>query len=114
MAKPSPKQIVTDKFGTRADLIKAILSATGGGDDESRSLRGTTNKKLLRIHEVGTTVKSKFGGKKGLIDAMEGLQFAHTKTKKANEGWRDKMDKFTIKRLFDMHRQLTTKKTPNR
>ena len=42
---------------------------------------------------------------RGLIDAIEKLQFANGK---ANAGWREKMDGYTVKRLLDHHRQLST------
>jgi len=113
MATKTPKQLVNERFGSRTDLVKDIVKLTGGDDDTRSRLMGTTNKKLLRIHEVAKLVDSKFGGKSGLIDAMEALQFAHTKSKKANDGWRDKMEGYTVKRLLDMHRQLTTRKAPN-
>ena len=113
MAAQTPRQTVDAKFGGRTKLVDDIVSLTGGDKETRQRLMGTTNKKLLRIHEVATTVKSRFGGKAGLIDAMEALQFAHTKSKKANAGWREKMEGFTVKRLLDMHRQLTTRKAPN-
>lgn len=105
MSKPTPKQIVESKFGTRADLVSAIVSLVGDEGDTRRKLSGTTNKKLLRIHEVAQKVQDKFGGKSGLIDAISTLQFPNGKV---NEGWRDKMEGYTVKRLLDHHRQLTT------
>ena len=113
MAK-TPKQRVAEAFDGRESLVKAILKLTGQGDEARGRLMGTTNAKLLRIHEVASQVDSTFGGKGGLIDAMEALQFSHTKKKKANAGWREKMEGYTVKRLLDMHRQLTTRKVPNR
>lgn len=104
MSKPTPKQQVGKQFGTRADLVTAILGIVGSDEDTKRSLNGTTNKKLLRIHEVATKVQSDFGGKSGLIDAIEQLQFSG---RSANAGWREKMDGLTVKRLYDMHRQLS-------
>ena len=73
--KKTPKQQVEAKFGTRADLVKAIAGLIDADEDTRSSLMGTTNKKLLRIHEVATTVKTRFGGKSGLLDAIEKLQF---------------------------------------
>lgn len=103
MAIKTPKQLLTEKFGTRQDLVAKILPLIGGNDDEKRALLGTTNAKLLRIYEVAQEVSKKFGGKSGLIDAVAKLQFAGGKP---NEGWREKMQTFTVKRLLDKHRQL--------
>ncbi len=104
MATQTPKQIVTARFGSRTDLVNAIAGLLGDEANKS-ALMGTTNKKLLRIHEVATTVQQRFGGKAGLIDAMAKLQF---KTGKPNAGWREKMEGYTVKRLLDLHRQLKT------
>ena len=106
MSKQTPKQRVDAQFGSRADLVAAILGLVDDDGDTRKRLMGTTNKKLLRIHEVATKVQATFGGKKGLIDAIAGLQFPGGKP---NAGWRDKMEGFTIKRLLDHHRQLSTR-----
>ncbi|MCA9517072.1 MAG: hypothetical protein KC635_19150 [Myxococcales bacterium] len=103
MAILSPKKQLEKAHGTRGDLIAAILPLVGGGDDTKKKLGGATNKKLLRIYAVGREVKDKFGGKSGLIDAIAKLQFGG---KAPNEGWRDKMEGFTVKRLLDHHRQV--------
>ncbi len=105
MSKPTPKQLVESKFGTRADLVSAILTLVGDKGDTRKRLSGTTNKKLLRIHEVAKKVQDTFSGKSGLIDAIATLQFPGGK---ANDGWREKMDGYTVKRLLDHHRQLST------
>jgi hypothetical protein len=105
MSKPTPKQQVESKFGTRADLVSAIISLVGDDDGTRGKLSGTTNKKLLRIHEVAKKVQDSFGGKSGLIDAIATLQFA---TGKPNDGWREKMEGYTVKRLLDHHRQMST------
>jgi hypothetical protein len=103
MIHKTPKQLLADTFGTRQDLVAAIAPLIGADDAEKKKLLGTTNAKLLRIHEVASLVNKRFGGKSGLIDAIAKLQFAGGK---ANPGWREKMNKFTVKRLFDKHRQL--------
>ena len=106
MSKPTPKQQVESKFGTRADLVSAIVAIVGDDGDTRRKLSGTTNKKLLRIHEVAEKVSTTHGGKSGLIDAIAGLQF---KSGKPNAGWREKMDGKTVKFLLDHHRQVSTR-----
>jgi len=103
MPVKTPKQLVESKFGTRKDLVAKIVPLIGADDDEKRRLLGTTNAKLLRIHEVAEQVQKQFGGKAKLIDAIAKLQFAG---KAPNDGWREKMDGLTVKRLFDKHRGL--------
>ena len=103
MPAKNPKQLLTEKFGTRQDLVAKLAPLLGANDDEKHALLGTTNAKLLRIYEVAQEVDKKFGGKGGLIDAIAALQF---KGGKPNDGWREKMQGLTVKRLFDKHRQL--------
>jgi len=103
MTQKTPKQLLAERFGTRHDLVKAIVPLIGADDAEKKKLLGTTNAKLLRIHEVASLVNKQFGGKAGLIDAIAKLQFEGGKP---NAGWREKMNGFTVKRLFDKHRQL--------
>lgn len=102
----TPKQLVEDRFGTRGDLVDAIVKLTGEDDGGRSRLMGTTNKKLLRIHEVSAMVQETHGGKGGLVDAIGQLQF---KAGKPNQGWREKMEGRTVKWLLDHHRQLTTR-----
>jgi hypothetical protein len=99
----TPKQQITETFGTRQDLVAKILPLISGGDADKKALMGTTNAKLIRIFEVAAQVSKKFGGKSGLIDAIAKLQFEGGK---ANAGWREKMSTLTVKRLLDKHRQL--------
>ncbi len=73
MTKKTPKQMVENQFGTRADLVQAILGLVDDDGHTRKRLMGTTNKKLLRIHEVATAVQTKFGGKSGLIDDIARL-----------------------------------------
>ncbi len=103
MSVQTPKQQVDERFGTRSDLVSAILPLIGGDDQTRSKLMGTTNKKLLRLHEVAQDVQRRFGGKGGLIDAMAKLQFDG---RAPNPGWREAMERKSIKRLWDMHRQL--------
>mgnify|MGYP001380419819 CR=1 FL=1 len=103
--KKTPRQIVADSFGGRAQLVDAIVALTGEGVEAKSTLMGTTNKKLLRIHEAASQAQTRFGGKSGLIDALAGIQFAGGKP---NAGWREKMEGHTVKRLLDHHRQLSS------
>ena len=102
--KKSPKQIVTEKFGGRTQLVDSLVKLTGEGADARATLMGTTNKKLLRIHQVASQATERFGGKSGLIDSIAGLQFANGK---ANAGWREKMEGQTMKWLVEHHRRLS-------
>lgn len=107
MAVQTPKQKVEARFGTRGDLVAKILPLIGGDDAARSRLMGVSNSKLLGIYDSAQKVQDKFGGKAGLIDAMTKLQF---KNGKANDGWREKMETMTVKRLLDHHRGLASRK----
>ena len=106
MAKQTPLQIVTDQFGGRKALVDKIMKLVDTDSDTRSRLMGTTNKKLLRIHEVAVEVHDRFGGRKQLIDAIAGLQFPKGKP---NDGWRQSVSDHTDKRLLDLHRTLASK-----
>lgn len=108
MAVATPKQMVEKRFGTRSDLVSAIMPLIGGDDAARSRLMGTTNAKLLRIYETAKKVRDTYGGKSGLIDAIAKLQFP---AGKPNEGWREKMEGRTVKRLLDDHRGLKSAAT---
>ena len=101
----SPKQLITDQFGSRAKAVDAINKLLGGDKETKSRLQGTTNKKLLRIHAVATEVNAKFGGKSQLIEAIAKLKFPKGAP---SADWTNKMESFTIKRLLDVHRQAAS------
>ena len=86
MSKQTPKQLVEKQFGTRADLVQAILGLVDDDGHTRKRLMGTTNKKLLRIHEVAATVQSTIGNKAGLIDAIAERLRSTTKTDQDEQG----------------------------
>ena len=102
MATKTPKQRIAETFGSRAKAVDAIAKLTGADKEERSRLMGTTNKKLLRIHEVAAQVQASFGGKSGLIDAIADKKFGG----KGDDKWRAKMETYTVKRLLDVHRQV--------
>lgn len=102
----TPLQTVKDRFESKAKLIEAVeklttdelwlprLSADRGG---SKGLKNVSNAKLLRIHEVFTTVKDKWGDRKSLIDAV----LEHEGRAK-DESYRNRLDAYAVPRLYDM------------
>ncbi len=54
----TPKQLVNDAFGGRSGVVDAIVGILGDEEGLRSRLMGTTNKKLLRIHEVSQAVQN--------------------------------------------------------
>lgn len=111
MAK-SPAQIVKDKFGDKQKLVDAVKSlATDelwvARENKDKGLAHVSNAKLLRLLEIFTTVKGKFGSRAKLIDAVVE---AAGRTK--DTGYRNGIEGWPVPRLFDAYKSLTKKSAP--
>ncbi len=100
--QPWPGRAVEASFGSKAKLVEAVRKLISDDllDDrlsEDKGLEHVSNKKLLRLHTVGTRVQSEFGGRGGLIDA---ILAAEKRTK--DEGYKTRLERFSTPRLVDM------------
>ncbi len=101
---PAPKALVNKQFGSKAQLVDAILSLIGDAPEGSRSkLMQTPNSKLLSHHHNTQRLVKQFGSKSGAIDAILAARFP----KRAPDGERAKLEKFNPWRLMDHYRQAT-------
>lgn len=71
----TPLATVKDRFGDKAGLIKAVEKLAKGDlwTDRLNPDKGFTsvsNAKLLRLHDVLTSVKDQFGSRAKMIDAI--------------------------------------------
>ena len=73
--KKSPLQNVKDTFGSKEKLVKEV-EALAKGDlwidrvNPDKGLSLASNKQLLNLHEVLTAVKSEFGSRSAMVDAI--------------------------------------------
>jgi hypothetical protein len=72
--KKSPLQAMKDKFGDKETLVDRVLSVIhlveGEDKDALKSrLLAVSNRKLLRMFEVASEMKSKYGSPEGLAEA---------------------------------------------
>ena len=69
----SPIQKMKDKFGDKETLVDRILAVITLGEEERDAaktrLLAVSNKKLLRIFEISSEVKSKYGSADKLAEA---------------------------------------------
>lgn len=101
----APKQLVNDRFGSRAKLVDEIINLLGS-DKDARTparLKATKNSQLLRLHEVLTLVKSEFGTKDKLVDAITTAKFAPNKP---DADYTKKISGYSQKRLLDLYSQV--------
>lgn len=99
--KQSPLAKVKESYKDKAGLIKAVRSLASGDlwvdrVNEDKGMERISNAKLLRLHQILSEVKSRFGSRKGLIDAIvEKTPVAKT------QGYRESLDELSTPRLFD-------------
>jgi len=100
--KNTPKQTVLDRFGSRAELVKQVLSLLADDKDDRTNarLKAAKNAQLLRLHEVLTAVKDNFGNKAGLIKAITEKKYGKAKP---DPSYISKLGSYSQKRLFDLY-----------
>ncbi len=102
--KASPLTVVKERFGSKDKLVDAVRDLATDElwidrVDEDKGLERVSNKKLLHLHEVLSEVKSQFGSRAKLIDAICELE---KRTK--DEGYRDRLGRWSTPRLFDWYK----------
>ena len=103
----NPLAHVKELFGEKAKLVAAVEKFTGddlwlGRTNANKGLAHVSNAKLLRLHNVFTAVKEKFGTRAKLIDAVLDLE---KRTKDA--GYKSRLAAYPVPRLYDMYRSAT-------
>ena len=109
----SPLAIVKEKFGDKSKLVEAIkafgteelwlgrTSADNAGG-KGRGIAHVSNAKLVRLHTVFTEVKTKFGTRASLIEAILTAQ------KRGKDGdLKKKLETYPVPRLFDLYKSVT-------
>jgi hypothetical protein len=102
--KKSPLTEMKDKFGDKAKLVAAVEKFTGedlwvGRTNQNKGLAHVSNAKLLRLHNVFTAVKEKFGSREKLIDAI-----LEVEKRSKDAGYKTRLAAFPVPRLWDMYR----------
>jgi hypothetical protein len=103
MSQNSPLARVKEKFGGKDKLVDQIVSLLGSTGDEPKDelrkrLLGAANRKLIRLHDVATSLKQ-LGGHDKLADAAAaGLGRAKDKD------YVEKLTSYPAGRLLDMVR----------
>jgi len=77
MSKKSPLQQTQESFGSKEKLVDSlvnVLHSIAKSDSDKEALKGrllaASNKKLLRLLEVGSEIKEKYGSVEKLADAV--------------------------------------------
>ncbi|MDQ3032302.1 MAG: hypothetical protein M3Y87_07805 [Myxococcota bacterium] len=99
-SKGSPLAQVKERFTDKDGLVAAVKDLAQGDlwidrADEDKGLGCVSNKKLLRLHEVLTQVKSEFGSRDKLIGAILETE------KRKDEGYKTRLERLSTPRLMD-------------
>jgi hypothetical protein len=103
MTTKSPLSIVKERFQDKDGLLKAVRELTTDELwvdrlDADKGLDSISNKKLLRLHTVLSEVKSKFGSRDKLVEAI----LSQEKRPK-DDGYKSRLSRFSTPRLFDQY-----------
>ena len=104
----TPLQSVKSQFGSKSDLVKKLVPMVERNADETdaaleeRLLR-VPNSKLLRLFERETALRSKFGTREALADAVAKLRAG---AGAVDDAYRTKLLKLGTGRLLTLHRSL--------
>lgn len=102
--KASPLAQVKARFESKDKLIEAVRALATDElwidrVDEDKGLERVSNQKLLRLHALLTDVKSQFGSRAKLIDAI-----CEVEKRTKDEGYRDRLSRWPTPRLFDWYK----------
>ncbi|MBN1653397.1 MAG: hypothetical protein JXA30_06430 [Deltaproteobacteria bacterium] len=101
--KESPFQTVKEKFKDKQSLIKAVKALTSEelwvDGISQKGLDRVSNRKLLRLLEILTELKSKFGSRGKLID-----QLLTNQNRLKDRDYRSRLERFSTPQLWDIYR----------
>ncbi len=105
--KPSPLAQVKAKHNSKTDLVAAVRALATDSLwldrlNEDKGLERVSNAKLLHMHALLTDVKSKFGTRDKLIDAIVEAQ-----GRSKDKDFRQSLTRWSTPKLWDTHQSLT-------
>jgi hypothetical protein len=107
-AKKTPLQQMKEQFGGKEKLVDKVAGLVDAGEEDKDSVKArllkASNKKLLRLAEVGRKIKDDFGGKDKLVAKVAQL---YGRAKDAD--YLTKLAKYTPARLLDLANSLAKK-----
>ena len=96
-----PKARLAKLHNSKADLAKSLAPALVAGDEDagavSERLSKASNTQLLRLQKVVETVKSKYGSREKLIEAIGSAQ-----NKSKDKDYLAKLATYPLPRLLDL------------
>jgi hypothetical protein len=104
MTTKSPLSIVKERFQDKDGLLKAVRELATDElwvdrVDSDKGLDAISNKKLLKLHAALSAVKSEFGSREKLVDAILGQE-----KRSKDEGYKSRLSRFSTPRLLDQYK----------
>jgi hypothetical protein len=104
MATKSPLSIVKERFQDKDGLLKAVRELATEDlwidrVETNKGLDAVSNKKLLRLHTILSDVKSKFGSRGKLVEAIMGHD-----GRGQDQGRKEGLGRLSTPRLYDLYR----------
>jgi hypothetical protein len=100
MSQKSPLEVVNEKFGGKdklVDKLVGLLESDESKDDLRKRLLAVANRKLLRLHQVASTVKDKYGGREKLVE-----QAVTSAGRAKDKDYRARLEAYSTSRLVDI------------
>lgn len=105
--KKSPVAVVKERFQSKGKLVEAVQKLATADlwldrVNASKGLAKVSNQKLVKLHDVLTDAKQRFGSRDKLISSILELK---KRTKDA--GYTASLQKFALPQLLDLHASVT-------
>jgi hypothetical protein len=98
MSQKSPLEVVNEKFGGKdklVDKLVGLLESDESKDELRKRLLAVANRKLLRLHQVASTVKEKYGSRDKLLEQA-------TVGRAKDKDYRARLEAYSTSRLVDI------------
>jgi hypothetical protein len=104
MSSKTPLALMKEKFGEKGKLVEALEKLVGdelwvARTSANKGLAHVSNAKLLRLHATFSEVKTKFGTREKLVEAILELE---KRTK--DVGYRQRLLGWPVPRLYDAYK----------
>lgn len=101
--KKTPLSLANERFTSKEKLVEAVqkLATQDLWFDRVNEVKGlarVSNAKLIRLHEILTSVKKDFGSRAKLIDAILTLE-----KRGKDAGYKARLEAYPLPRLVDLH-----------
>lgn len=105
--------VVKERFESKEKLVEAVQNLATeelwlDRVNDDKGLARVSNEKLLRLHDVLSTVKKDFGSRDKLIGSILELE---KRTK--DEGYKTRLQRYPTPRLLDLHRAVSRRTKKN-